>query len=133
MDRRKFGITTLAAAGTVLTSQIVKPTKKKEMKNVFIHHVFFWLANPNSTADLDQLVNGLKKLTACKSIKNYHIGVPAATSRDVIDGSYSISWYTTFATAKDQDDYQVDPIHLAFVESNKNLWNKVVVYDSVDL
>ena len=32
-----------------------------------------------------------------------------------------------------QDAYQIDPIHLAFVENYKHLWTKVVVYDSVDV
>jgi hypothetical protein len=32
-----------------------------------------------------------------------------------------------------QDAYQVDPIHVKFVEENQHLWNKVIVYDSVDI
>jgi hypothetical protein len=39
---------------------------------------------------------------------------------------------TVFDSREDQDSYQVDPIHQAFVAENSHLWNKVVVYDSVD-
>jgi len=67
-----------------------------------------------------------------KTIRRFHIGKPAGTSREVIDASYSASWCLTFDSAADQDSYQVDPIHLKFVEECKNLWKKVVVYDSVD-
>ncbi|MCA1758894.1 MAG: Dabb family protein [Bacteroidales bacterium] len=28
--------------------------------------------------------------------------------------------------------YQVHPLHVKFVEENSHLWDKVVVYDSVD-
>jgi hypothetical protein len=34
-----------------------------EEKNLFIHHVFFWLANPQSATDRDQLITGLRKLS----------------------------------------------------------------------
>jgi hypothetical protein len=34
-----------------------------------------------------------------------------------------------FDSAAEQDEYQVDPIHKAFVEKYSQLWEKVVVYD----
>ena len=99
-------------------------------KDVFIHHVYFWLNNPGSVADFDALVAGLKKLSAVETIKTFYIGKPADTNRDVIDRSYSVSWMVLFANKADQDSYQVDPIHLKFVEECKHLWKKVVVYDT---
>ena len=78
------------------------------------------------------MIGGLEKLTKVKTIKMFHIGKPASTNRDVIDTSYSISWMLVFENKEDQDSYQVDPIHLKFVEECKDLWQKVVVYDSVD-
>jgi hypothetical protein len=38
-----------------------------------------------------------------------------------------------FKDKADQDAYQVDPIHLKFVEQYAHLWSRVVVYDSVDV
>jgi len=104
-----------------------------ENKNVFIHHVYFWLAEPHNTERLDELIAGLKKLSAVQTIQSYHIGRPAGTKRDVIDTSYSVSWCLFFASAADQDSYQVDPIHLRFVAECKHLWKRVVVYDAVDI
>ena len=103
-----------------------------QLQNVFIHHVYFWIKTANNYEDVTALVVGLKKLSTCTTIKQYHIGVPAATSRDVIDGSYAISWFLIFATKQDQDSYQIDPIHLQFIENCNHLWSKVVVYDSID-
>ena len=101
-------------------------------KNIFIHHVYFWLKNPSSEQDRQLLIEGLGKLSKVKTIKMFHIGKPAGTNRDVIDSSYSISWMLIFESPEDQDSYQVDPTHLKFVEECKHLWQKVVVYDAVD-
>ena len=103
-----------------------------QLQNIFIHHVFFWVKDSNSKDDLAALVNGLKKLSAAKTIRQYHIGVPATTNRSVIDNSYSVSWCLIFDNKDDEESYQVDPIHLNFVKECSHLWNKVVVYDSVD-
>lgn len=103
------------------------------MKNIFIHHVYFWLNNPDSTEDRNKLIDGLKKLSKVKTIKSYHIGKPAGTSREVIDGSYAISWMLTFADKAAEDSYQTDPIHLKFIEDCASLWRKVIVYDSIDV
>lgn len=99
---------------------------------MFIHHVFFWLKDPSSQADLQSLREGLQQLSHVGTIRSFHIGRPAGTHRDVIDGSYSLSWLTTFDSAEDEASYQQDPIHLAFVAGCSHLWSRVVVYDTID-
>jgi hypothetical protein len=133
ISRRRFiGNTGMAVtAGTFIFAAANQ--NEKEMKNVFVHHVYFWLKNAESAEDLGKLVSGLKKLSAVTTIKQFHIGKPASTSREVIDGSYAVSWLVLFDNKADQDSYQVDPIHLKFVEECSSLWKKVVVYDSVDM
>ena len=100
---------------------------------MFIHHVYFWLKNPDSEDDQARLIEGLKKLSKVDTIKKFYIGIPAATNRDVIERSYSVSWLLFFDNPSAQDSYQTDPIHLKFVEECSSLWNKVVVYDSIDV
>ena len=102
------------------------------LSSIFIHHVFFWLKNPDSETDKAALIAGLQKLSKVTTIRQFHIGYPAATSRGVIDNTYSVSWMLIFDNAADQDSYQIDPIHLKFVEECSSLWNKVVVYDTID-
>ena len=99
---------------------------------MFIHHVYFWLRDTGSSADRAALIAGLRKLSSTKTIQQFHIGVPASTSREVIDSSYAVSWMLVFATPEDQESYQVDPDHLLFVKECQHLWSRVVVYDSVD-
>jgi Stress responsive A/B Barrel Domain len=103
-----------------------------QLQNIFIHHVFFWLNNPESKEDLDALIEGLKKLSHANTIRQFHIGIPASTNRAVIETTYSISWFVLFDNKEDQDSYQVDSIHLNFVKECSHLWSKVIVYDTVD-
>jgi hypothetical protein len=101
--------------------------------NGFIHHVFFWLKNHESNNDRNNLIEGLKKLSGAPIIKDFHIGVPAATIRQVIDTSYAVSWLLLFESKEDQDSYQTDPMHLKFIEECSHLWDKVIVYDTVGI
>jgi len=100
-------------------------------QDLFIHHVYFWLANPAGTADHAALLEGLEALSKAPSIQQFHIGVPASTNRDVIETTYQFSWLAVFANREAQDAYQVDPIHLHFVDTCKHLWQKVTVFDSI--
>jgi len=95
-----------------------------------IHHVFFWLKNPNSEADKLKLKEGLKTLEAIKEVKKLYIGEPASTlKRDVVVTDYQVTEMMFFDSTKDQDIYQVHPTHKAFVDNYSYLWEKVVVYD----
>ncbi|MEN8117209.1 MAG: Dabb family protein [Bacteroidota bacterium] len=104
-----------------------------KISGALVHHVFFWLKEPDNKAHKEQLVNALNELLKIETIKLSHIGFPAGTeSRDVVDHSYSVSYMVMFNNQADQDAYQVDPIHTKFVEENSHLWKKVIVYDSID-
>lgn len=127
MDRRHFLENTTK---TVLAGGLLPVTNAA--KEPFIHHVYFWLANPDSAADLSQLLAALGELKKVPVIKQAHIGVPASTNRDVIERSYQVSWLLFFDNMDDEETYQKHPTHLKFVETNKHLWKKVVVYDSVN-
>ncbi len=130
-SRRQFVEKTSKAALAGSFIFAVSIQQEKEMENVFVHHVYFWLKNADSAEDRGKLVAGLKKLSVVKTIQQFQIGKPAATSREVIDGSYAVSWLVLFNNKADQDSYQTDPIHLKFVEECSSLWQKVVVYDSI--
>ena len=130
MQRKNF----IKAMGIGSLGVFIKPQYSDNMaKNMFVHHVYFWLKNPQSKEDKAKLVAGLEKLSKVKNIDMFHIGQPAGTNREVIDTSYSVSWLLIFKDKAAQDAYQVDPIHLKFVEECSSLWQKVVVYDSIDV
>jgi hypothetical protein len=117
---------------TVVPSVDADSVDNATMKPRFVHHVYFWLKNPGSKEDKARLLDGLRKLSSVNTIKMFHIGIPAATNRDVIDRSYAASWLAIFEDQPAQDSYQKDPIHLKFVDECSSLWARVIVYDSVD-
>ncbi|MCE4565750.1 Dabb family protein [Maribellus sp. CM-23] len=134
-SRRSFLKKAVAGATLAGLLPFAKTSRAGEVKitGALIHHVFFWLKEPANKAHKKQLVEALQELLKVETIKMSHIGFPAGTeSRDVVDHSYSVSYMVMFDDQAGQDAYQVDPIHLKFVEKNQHLWNKVVVYDSLD-
>ena len=63
----------------------------------------------------------------------HHLGTPASTKRGVIDSTYSYSLLLIFKSKEDQDIYQTHPTHLKFIDECEDLWERVVVYDSVSI
>lgn len=94
--------------------------------------IFFWLTNPDSESDKQQLMDGLNTLRAIDEVKVLMVGTPASTiQRDVVDNSFHVSEIMIFDTVEDQDAYQVHPVHAEFVENYSPLWERVVVYDMI--
>ena len=95
-----------------------------------IHHVFFWLNNPDSESDKQQLMEGLNTLSSIDEVKVLLVGTPASTiEREVVDNSFDVSELMIFESVEAQDAYQVHPIHTEFVENYSHLWERVIVYD----
>ena len=99
---------------------------------MFVHHVFFWLKSGLRKSDKDRFKDGLDSLATIAIVRFAHIGVPARTKRDVIDRSYSYSLLLQFENETHQAIYQAHPTHRKFVEDCSSLWEKVIVYDSID-
>lgn len=130
--RRTFVASAVALGAT--TAAAAMPTMTQTNKKQLTHHVFFWLKNRDSKEDLKKLLEGLRTLEKIESVRNIHIGVPASTEkREVVDNSYSASELLFFDDVAGQDAYQVHPIHKKFVEQYSHLWEKVIVYDSIDV
>ena len=120
---RKAG---LAAAGT--SPLLTVPERKKES---LVHHVFFYLKDPQSAQDEAKLLEGLEKLAKIPTVRLSHIGRPARTSGEGIEKGYSVSWLCFFKNLIEEEIYQTDPIHLKFLEDYGHLWEKRLVYDAL--
>jgi hypothetical protein len=93
------------------------------------------LKNPDNTAERDQLLAALRGLRQIKEIQLAHLGAPSVNDfdRPVTDATYSFSVLLLFASKADEEAYLVHPLHKAFIDNNKHLWSKVVVYDSLEV
>ena len=107
-------------------------SNKVQMKNIFVHHVFFWLKEPNNPEARTQFELGLKTLTTIPEIQSSHTGIPVESTREVVDDSFTYSYMTFFRSNEDQTIYQTHPTHLQFIEDCQHLWHKVIVYVAID-
>ncbi|MGA2029427.1 MAG: Dabb family protein [Verrucomicrobiota bacterium] len=97
---------------------------------MFSHVVVFWTdpANPNAG---DELIAGANKLLKnIPGVMQFHVGKMAPSHRPVVDQSYQVALNIIFPDRKAQDDYQVHPQHVEFLEKVfKRTCKKVTVYD----
>ncbi|HXQ81418.1 MAG TPA: Dabb family protein [Opitutaceae bacterium] len=98
---------------------------------MLVHSVYFWLKPELTPAQRAHFRAEVGKLAAVRTIERIHIGAPAATpERSVTDKTFDLALTILFGGAAAHDAYQVDPVHLSFVERNKASWLRVQVYDS---
>jgi len=97
----------------------------------FIHIVLFWLKKPTNSADRNVFEQNMDHfLETSQYAKNKHFGVPAKTSRPVVDSSFTYCLKVTFDNLEDHDNYQVEAAHKLFIAESSKLWEKVLIYDS---
>jgi Stress responsive A/B Barrel Domain len=133
-SRRTFIGAGAVAAGAVLSTGTTLAAAPKADRPPVVHHVFFWLKNPSSSEDRDKLVAGLKTLAGIPLIKELYVGTLANTEkRDVVDTSWQVSELMFFNDLDAQRNYQQHSLHLDFVKNCSHLWEKVVVYDAMNL
>ncbi len=97
---------------------------------MFSHVVIFWTDPANEQAP-DELLAGIERfLRPIPGSLHFHAGKMVPSHRPVVDQSYQVALNIVFADKKAQDDYQVHPSHVQFVEGVfKRVCTKVVVYD----
>lgn len=100
-----------------------------------IHNVYFWLKSGLSPEEVSLFEDELARLLSLDYLAHGFAGKPAPTEpRPVTDHSFSYSLLLRFKTRQDHDFYQTEcPIHRRFVATCKDLWERVVVYDSEEL
>ncbi len=97
---------------------------------MFSHVVIFW-THPDQPAATDELIAGAEKyLRPIPGVQSFHVGRMVSSERAVVDQSYQVALNLTFENKQQQDDYQVHPLHLEFVEKAfKPNCARAVIYD----
>jgi hypothetical protein len=96
---------------------------------MFHHLVFFYLRKDLTPAERAQFETKLRGLDKIKSISSCYIGRPTPSERAIVDSSYDYAEMFIFKSKAEHDAYQVDPIHVDFVQSCKTFWSSVKIYD----
>lgn len=127
----KTRILTLLLVGGFAASCVQIKNGGENFDHAFAHTVYFWFKNPDSHADRTKFEASLQKfLDNSKYAKTNFMGTPPKAVRDVVDDSFTYSLIVTFESAEAQEAYQEEEAHLIFIEECKDLWEKVIVYDS---
>tara|TARA_Y100001972_G_scaffold72018_1_gene87508 strand:- start:1172 stop:1585 length:414 start_codon:yes stop_codon:yes gene_type:complete len=128
--RRSFfkkltGITALLSVGFL---NLRAMGKAKKINGRFIHMVFFWLKDSTNPDEFIKITEAF--VEQIDEVNSFHVGKPAGTPREVVDNTYQVSLVVTFDSKEEQDVYQDHPIHVKYVEDNKEKWETVQIYDS---
>ena len=126
------GVRPINAQTAALAIGICFPADLLFPRDTMLYHcVYFWLKPELTPAQRAEFRRGVESLKAVKSIESAAIGGPAATTRrPVIDHSYDVALIVVCKDVAAEAAYQVDPLHLAFVEKFKTFWTRVQIYDS---
>jgi hypothetical protein len=133
-DRRNFVLKIASGMAAASFGSDSKKTyaNKSILRKVFVHHVFFWLKEPDNEEVRKQFEKGIQQLIQVPLIQLSHVGVSVESPREVVDDSFTYSYLAFFRNKEDQNSYQTHPIHLQFIEDYQHLWKKVIVYDAMD-
>ena len=97
---------------------------------MFSHVVVFW-TDPAKADAVEELVAGAEKyLRDIPGTLMFHVGRMVGSERPVVDQSYQVALNLVFPDKATQDEYQVHPLHLEFIDKVfKKVCVKAVVYD----
>lgn len=98
---------------------------------MFIHTVLFHLKKdltPGSIADFEDALNSLKAIEVSRAT---YIGTVADTKdRPVVRSDYSYNLTILFDNLEGHNQYQVDPLHKAFVAQCSKYWTHLEIIDA---
>ncbi len=96
----------------------------------FIHTVLFWLKDGTTDSEKKALIKDCKDLLGSIATVQYlAAGEPAGTPREVVDNSFDVGLVVHFEDSAGHEVYQTADKHLEFIERNKDIWERVQVYD----
>lgn len=95
----------------------------------FIHSVYFWFKEGVTEEQKEQFFADTEKLRDIEVVQALYTGVPAETTRPIVERSYDFAVIVHFEDLAAHDVYQQHPIHLALLENGASLWDKVMITD----
>ncbi len=97
---------------------------------MFSHVVIFWIKPEKPNAAEELLAGAEKYLHSIPGVQSFHIGKMVPSHRPVVEQSYQVALNLIFSDKRAQDEYQVHPLHVEFVEKAfKPNCARCVVYD----
>ena len=99
-----------------------------------VHHVVLcWLKDAGNQAQREQLIAVSRGFADIPGIVNLRAGTVVASDRPIVDDSYDVGIYMSFANVEDMQRYLSCEAHVQAVrETLQPLVKKIVVYDFIE-
>lgn len=129
----------LTLALTACTSEEIKETKEIEIEKIIdadaepglVHSVYFWLNDDVDEAGHQAFRDAVMELEAISTVQRMFVGPAADTNEPgITDNTFDLALIVWYKNRADYDAYQTDPLHTAFVESQKAKFKQVKVMDN---
>lgn len=98
---------------------------------MLVHNVLFTLRKGLDGPELTEFRMGLESLKYIKHAEQVYIGNPAMVAeRPVLIKNYDFCLTVLLKDVAAHDAYQQDPIHQEFIQTHKEKWKRVRVFDA---
>ena len=115
----------------LMLSFIAIPVVAQEQR--ISHVVFCWLKEPGNPEHRQQVIEQSKRLTEIPGVLEIRAGEMVPSKRKIVDSTFDVAIYMTFANQQAMDSYIVHPFHKEIVkEKLKPLVSKILVYDFIE-
>jgi hypothetical protein len=98
-----------------------------------IHVVLIWLKDPGNPQHRQQIVAAAREFQQIPGVIEVRVGESLASERDVVDDSFDVGMFMSFASVGDMNSYLASPAHVQAVQNKlAPLADHYLVYDFVD-
>ena len=98
-----------------------------------VHVVLIWLKESGNEQHIVQIIDTTKRLKEIPEIKQLRVGKSIPSNRKIVDHSFDVGIYMTFASLDDMQHYLNHPKHKHAVKTViKPLASKLIVFDFTD-
>ena len=98
---------------------------------MLVHTVFFWLKPELTAEQRADFRRGVESLATISATEKVYVGTPAGVpDRPIMDKTFAVGLTVICKDVAAHNAYQVDPIHLAFIERFRPYWSRVQIYDA---
>lgn len=100
--------------------------------NRVVHVVLIWLKDPGNPQHRREIIEAGLAFTDIPGVIEVRVGESLDSDRDVVDDSFDVGMYMTFASVKEMNAYLANPAHVEAVrETLGPITDHYVVYDFI--
>lgn len=108
---------------------VVSVSSEEKLESAFIHTAYFWFKEDATEQQIIAFKKASNRLAEIETVKFFHAGPPASTTREVIENTYDYAIVFHFKDLEAQEVYQNAPLHLQMIEDYSGIWERVMVTD----